>query len=192
MVKVLGVEIFFVSLLAIGTLGSISISNLIVILSLIPSCSDDDDDSWCCITPFCHALAVFLFASLTALLYFILISEHCLLVLLDEIVQRGWDFENLNQSLRFLSLSCSDCVRSRCSARSVALVSRQEASPFSAPSLDILMTLSFGDALNFGFEFGFDVAFESLALARISCSCSCGVKGWPICISNARPGVFVW
>jgi hypothetical protein len=47
MVKVLGVEIFFVSLLAIGTLGSISISisNLIVILSLIPSCSDDDDDS---------------------------------------------------------------------------------------------------------------------------------------------------
>jgi hypothetical protein len=45
MVKVLGEEFFFALLLAIGTLGSISISNLIVILSLCLSYSDDDDDS---------------------------------------------------------------------------------------------------------------------------------------------------
>ena len=52
-------------------------------------------------------------------------------------------------------------------AQSLLLRDRKLRLSISASSLDILMTLSLCDALNFGFEFGFDVALESLALALL-------------------------
>ena len=139
MVKLLDKEFFFVSLLAMGTLGvahmyyfnfNFDCDPVLMMIMMVNAL----------LLP---ALYLSLSCSITWLHYWISLlfffaKWNC------SVWSKLW---KINQRLRFHLHSCSDCMRSRYSACTVTSVMQQEASLSSDPSLDILMTFCLGDVI---------------------------------------------